>query len=199
MEGNDDDQLPMWEHWLEATAEEDAGEAEIIVPHGEDVLLPAHGEADPGQAAMVLKYQEASSWKQAIALEHDSRLQVAQKKPESEAQLLMKKLQREVSKNKPKSEAQLLMKKLQNERYKEKRKEKMKLKAALPLETAIDAYFPAPHDVQVAAPPALPLETAIDAYFPAPHDVQVAAPQVAAADEVDPSGPYLPAAHKEPF
>ena len=28
----------------------------------------------------------------------------------------------------------------------------MKLKAALPLETAIDAYFPAPHDVQVAAP-----------------------------------------------
>jgi hypothetical protein len=155
MEGNDDDQLPMWEHWLEA---------EIIVP--EDVLLPAHGEADPGQVAMVLKYQGASSWKQAIALEHDSRLQVA--------------------KTKPKSEAQLLMRKLQHERYKEKRKEKRKLKAALPLETAIDAHFPAPHDVQVAAP----------------HDVQVAAPhdvQVAAADEVDPSGPYLPAAHKEPF
>ena len=34
---------------------------------------------------------------------------------------------------------------------------------------------------------------ALEAYFPAPHDVQVAA-----AEEVDPSGPYLPAAHKEP-
>ena len=34
---------------------------------------------------------------------------------------------------------------------------------------------------------------ALDAYFPASHDVQVAA-----AEEVDPSGPYLPAAHKEP-
>ena len=33
----------------------------------------------------------------------------------------------------------------------------------------------------------------LDAYFPAPHDVHVAA-----AEEVDPTGPYLPAAHKEP-
>ena len=34
---------------------------------------------------------------------------------------------------------------------------------------------------------------ALDAYFPASHDVQVAA-----AEEVVPSGPYSPAAHKEP-
>ena len=34
---------------------------------------------------------------------------------------------------------------------------------------------------------------ALDAYVPAPHDVHVAA-----AEEVDPTGPYLPAAHKEP-
>jgi hypothetical protein len=51
---------------------------------------------------------------------------------------------------------------------------------------------------------------ALEAYFPAPHDVQLEKPsvawnlpavqlvQVAAAEEVDPSGPYLPAAHKEP-
>ena len=134
MEGHDDDQLAMWEHYWEATAEEDAGEdageAEILVPEEpEDVLLPAHGEADPGQAAMLLKYQGASSYKQAMALEHESRQQVAKTKPKAEAKQLMKKLQREVSENKPKSEAQLLMKKLKRERYKGKRKEKLKAAA----------------------------------------------------------------------
>ena len=88
---------------------------------------------------------------------------------------------------------------------------------------ALDAYFPAPHDVQLEKPsvawnlPAVQLmqvlatvaPTVVE-YVPAAQLVQVLAPavkeylpavqlvQVAAAEEVDPSGPYLPAAHKEP-
>ncbi len=53
-------------------------------------------------------------------------------------------------------------------------------------EPALDAYLPAPHLVQA-------LDPAVGWYLPAGHDVQTAV-----AEEVDPTGPYLPAAQEEP-
>ena len=53
------------------------------------------------------------------------------------------------------------------------------------VEAAAAAYLPAPQLVQIEAPAA--------EYVPAGHGAHVAA-----AEEGDPIGPYVPAAHKEP-
>ena len=58
-----------------------------------------------------------------------------------------------------------------------------------PVDPTVAWYFPAAQSEQVATEVA---PTAAE-NLPAGHDVHVAA-----TEEVDPTGPYLPAAHKEP-
>jgi hypothetical protein len=132
-----EDELSIWVDWLDAEdvlqpPQEAAEEAEIMVPGS----VP-DGEAGSEQAAMVRKYQQASSWVEAIALDKEAE--------RGKKKAVAKMAKSSGSEQRPKSAAKL-KKSLQNKRYREKKK----LKAALALDRDFPAHAFAPDSVVLA-------------------------------------------------
>ena len=138
MEGNEDDLLEddlsiwgdwSWGDWPDAEGvrqppQEAAKEAEIMVPGS-----VAHGEAGSEQAAMVRKYQQASSWVEAIALDKEAE--------RGKKKAVAKMAKSSGSEQRPKSAAEL-KKSLKNKRYREKKKRE----AALDKDFLAHAFAP---------------------------------------------------------